>query len=154
MRHALILFALLLATGAGAEIAARSGWVVIPTAKDHATLLADLRAAVNANGLAVVTEAGPTAAASARGITIPENRVVGVFNNDFAVQILATSTAAMIEAPVRFYVTGNPDGTATLAWKTPGHVFAPYLDDGGDRLRALSEDLDTIFESIATEATR
>ena len=63
--------------------------------------------------MGVVTQAGPTQAAASRGITIPGNRVIGVFNNDFAVNILALSTAAMIEAPIRFYVTEGADGTAT-----------------------------------------
>jgi uncharacterized protein (DUF302 family) len=139
---------------ATADIAPRPGWVVAETGKDHASLLADLTEAVTANGMVVVTQAGPTAAALARGISIPENRVLGVFNNDFAVRVLATSTAAMIEAPIRFYVTENADGTATLSYKTPGHVLAPYLDEGGADLQALAADLDTVFAAIAADATR
>ena len=133
-------------------VAQRDGWVVTPTAKTHANLLKDLKAAVNANKMGVVTQAGPTGAARKRGITIPENRVIGVFNNDFAVKVLATSTAAMIEAPIRFYVTENDDGTATLSYKTPSFVFAPYLAEGGDTLADLAVQLDGIFEVIATQA--
>lgn len=148
------LIALLWATTLAAQsIAPRDGWVIIATDKPHATLLADLKTAVKANKMGVVTQAGPTGAAKNRGITIPENRVVGVFNNDFAVKILATSTAAMIEAPIRFYVTEEPDGTATLSYKTPSFVFAPYLDEGGAALGALAKDLDTRFASIAEAAT-
>jgi uncharacterized protein (DUF302 family) len=117
-------------------------------------LLADLLAAVSANQMGVVTQAGPTATARSRGIEIPENRVVGVFNNDFAVKILATSTAAMIEAPIRFYVTENEDGTATLSYKTPGFVFSPYLEEGGAALEDLARALDEKFATIAAEATR
>ena len=154
MRILLTLALCLAGLSATAEIAPRPGWVVAETAKDHASLLAALTAAVTANGMAVVTQAGPTAAALKRGISIPENRVVGVFNNDFAVRVLATSTAAMIEAPIRFYVTENADGTATLSYKTPGHVLAPYLDEGGADLQALAADLDTVFAAIAADATR
>jgi uncharacterized protein (DUF302 family) len=143
-----------LAQTISADIAPRPGWVVIPTSKDHGALLSDLKMAVKANGMGVVTQAGPTATAKKRGIVIPENRVVGVFNNNYAVKILATSTAAMIEAPVRFYITENSDGTATLSFKTPAHVFAPYLDEGGTELESLAGDLDRIFEAIALEATR
>ena len=60
----------------------------------------------------------------------------------------------MIEAPVRFYVTENTDETATLSYKTPGHVFAPYLTDGGAELEALADQLDVIFGEIAQDATR
>ncbi|MEM9577267.1 MAG: DUF302 domain-containing protein [Pseudomonadota bacterium] len=159
MRHFLISALLLSATPflsvlpAGADIAPRAGWVVIPTEKEHSVLLADLKAAVKSHGLSVVTQAGPTATARKRGITIPENRVVGVFNNDFAVKVLATSTTAMIEAPIRFYVTENADNSATLSYKTPGFVFAPYLDEGGDALAKLAQELDAIFASIAATAS-
>ncbi|WP_300059017.1 DUF302 domain-containing protein [uncultured Roseobacter sp.] len=145
--------AFLCATALHAQsIAPRDGWIVIGTDKPHAELLDDLKTAVKANKMGIVTQAGPTGAAKARGITIPENRIVGVFNNDFAVKVLATSTAAMIEAPIRFYVTEEPDGTATLSYKTPSFVFAPYLDEGGATLDALAKDLDTRFATIAEAA--
>ena len=78
--------------------------------------------------------------------------MIGVFNNDFAVRVLATSTAAMIEAPIRFYVTENADGTATLSYKLPSTVFAPYLDEGGADLAALAAELDRHFAAIAAQA--
>jgi len=134
------------------SITPREGWAVHDTGQDYATLLGSLKAAVKAEGMFVVTQAGPTGAAASRGITIPGNRVVGVYNNDFAVRALAASTAAMIEAPIRFYVTENPDGTASLSYKTPSAVFAPYLDEGGDELRAIGAELDTIFAAIAARA--
>lgn len=137
-----------------AEVAPRDGWQVIETEMTHAVLLERLLAAVAQEGLAVVTQAGPTAAARARGIEIPENRVVGVFNNDFAVRILGLSTAAMIEAPIRFYVTEDADGTATLSWKEPSMVFGPYADEGGAALSGIAKDLDTRFSAIATRATQ
>ncbi len=152
MRFVLVALALFTATFADAEMAQREGWSVLPTQKDHATLLADLKTAVKANSMGVVTQAGPTGVARSRGITIPENRVVGVFNNDFAVKVLATSTAAMIEAPLRFYVTENADGTATLSYKTPGFVFAPYVPEGGATLQDLAQELDEIFVQIASDA--
>ncbi|MBW4709396.1 DUF302 domain-containing protein [Roseobacter sp. YSTF-M11] len=146
--------AALLATASHAQsIAPREGWVVIATEKTHADLLGDLKKAIKAHKMGVVTQAGPTGAARNRGITIPENRVVGVFNNDFAVKVLATSTAAMIEAPIRFYVTEETDGTATLSYKTPGYVFAPYYGEGGETLETLAGQLDERFSAIATAAT-
>lgn len=136
------------------DLQPRDGWRVIGTAMTHETLLDRLVAAVPEAGMGVVTQAGPTGAARARGIDIPQNRVVGVFNNQFAVDILALSTAAMIEAPIRFYVTEDPDdGTATLSWKEPSFVFAPYADEGGPELVRLAEELDERFEAIAARAT-
>ena len=140
--------------GFGNGVPARKGWVVQETAKSYGALISALKSAAKANGMGVVTQAGPTKAAANRGITIPGNRVIGVFNNDFAVRVLATSTAAMIEAPIRFYITENADGTATLSYKTPSHVFAPYMAEGGDTLGLLAAELDARFAAIAGTASQ
>lgn len=134
------------------DLASREGWAVHPTVHEYATLVERVRDAIKAHGLAVVTQAGPTQAAKARGIEIPGNTVIGAFNNDFAVRILELSTAAMIEAPVRLYVTENADGTATLSYKLPSTVFAPYADEGGAALGEAATDLDSVFAGIAAAA--
>ena len=134
------------------SIAPRQGWAVHDTGQGYRELLDSLKAAIKAEGMYLVTQAGPTAAAARRGITIPGNRVLGVYRNDYAVRALATSTAAMIEAPIRFYVTENEDGTATLSYRTPSAVFAPYLDEGGAELSAIAAELDAIFAAIAAGA--
>lgn len=133
---------------------ARPGWVVLPSSKPFAALVADVKSAAKANKMGVVTQAGPTKAAKARGITIPGNRVIGLFNNQYAVRILALSEAAMIEAPIRVYVTENEDGLATLSYKTPSFVFEPYLDESDPDLGAAAAELDTIFLSIAEKAVQ
>lgn len=155
MRY-LLAFALMFPTLAIAEVAdmaPRTGWRVIDTALAPDVLIERLLVAVPAEGMGVVTQAGPTAAARGRGVSIPENRVIGVFNNVYAVRILNLSTAAMIEAPVRFYVTEDADGTATLSWKTPGFVFAPYVAEAGPELQAAASELDAKFDAIAGRAT-
>ena len=140
------------ATASADPLQPRDGWVVLPSEKTFDVLLEDLNSAVSANDMAVVTQAGPTGAAAQRGITIPNNRVVGVFNNVFAVRILDLSTAAMIEAPIRFYLTEDEAGATTLSYKTPSHVFAPYSDEGGADLTAAAAELDAIFLAIAEAA--
>ena len=149
------LLALLLSAGTSlAKMAPREGWSVRPTSKAYDRLVADVKAAVTRNGFGVVTEAGPTGAARARGVTIPGNRVIGVFNNVDAVRVLELSTAAMIEAPIRLYVTEDADGTATLSYKLPSTVFAPYMDEAGPELAAIATELDTAFVTIAEAAVR
>ncbi|WP_280542680.1 DUF302 domain-containing protein [Chromohalobacter sp. 11-W] len=133
-------------------------WHVIPTEQRYSALLEHLKSAVEANDMGIVTDVGPTQAAAQRGVEIPGNRVVGVFRNDFAVDILRLSVPAMIEAPIRFYVTENQDGTATLAWKRPSAIFAPYIARIDDPARAeslagIADKLDTIFTDIAEVAT-
>ena len=137
-----------------AEMAPRPGWSVTETSHSYDTLIERLRAAIRDEGFAVVTQAGPTQAAKRRGIDIPGNRVIGVFNNVFAVRTLELSTAAMIEAPIRFYVTENPDGTATLSYKLPSFVFAPYMDEAGPELAEIARELDVAFARIADAAMR
>lgn len=154
MRIPALLLALALALPAAASsIPPREGWEVRETPKDYAALLEATRAAIKAEGMILVTEAGPTEAAAGRGIEIPGNRVLGVFRNDYAVRAIRASVPAMIEAPIRLYVTENPDGTATLSWKRPSTVFAPYLDEGGADLRLLAAELDGVFAAIADRAT-
>ncbi|WP_181869960.1 hypothetical protein [Halomonas sp. DQ26W] len=55
----------------------------------------------------------------------------------------------MIEAPIRFCVTENEDDTATLAWKRPSHVLAPYVGEGGEALEEIGRELDAVFAAIA-----
>jgi uncharacterized protein (DUF302 family) len=147
--------AVLIATpllAAAGQIGDRPGWRVIETGLDHTTLRERLVAAVPEEGMGVVTQAGPTGMARERGVEIPENHVVGVFNNVYAVRILELSTAAMIEAPIRFYITEDDAGTITLSWKTPSHVFEPYFDEGGPELVTAAAELDEKFEAIAERA--
>ncbi|MEM6848663.1 MAG: DUF302 domain-containing protein [Pseudomonadota bacterium] len=131
----------------------RAGWTVIPTDKDYPTLLDDARAAIKANKMGLVTQAGPTEVAKQRGETIPGNMVLGVFRNDLAVTIIRAVPAAMIEPPVRFMVMEEPDGTASLSYIAPSAVFAPYADEGGDALAGAVATLDEIFAQIANDAT-
>ena len=148
------LLALCLALPAAAEMAPRDGWSVTPTSKSYPDLIDAVKAAAKANRMGVVTQAGPTGAARNRGVTIPGNRVIGLFNNLYAVDILNLSTAAMIEAPIRMYVTENADGTATLSYKEPSFVFAPYMDEAGPDLARLAGELDTIFAAISAQAAQ
>lgn len=149
-----LIAALLAALPAAAgSVAPREGWAVHETAQSYDDLLGNLKSAIKANKMFLVTQAGPTKAAAKRGIEIPGNRVIGVYRNDYAVRAIKLSVASMIEAPIRFYVTEDEDGSATLSYKTPTHVFAPYFAEGGAELEALAAELDGIFAAIASEAT-
>lgn len=132
----------------------REGWVVLNTAKPYAQLVEALEAAIKAEKMGLVTSASASEGAKAAGVTIAGNRVIGVFRNDFARRMLKASVAAGIEAPIRFYVTENADATATLSYKKPSLVFAPYLAEGGAALATLASELDEIFARIAEGATR
>ncbi|GAB4376874.1 MAG: hypothetical protein Kow00114_40860 [Kiloniellaceae bacterium] len=158
----LLSFALLLAalatapatfSAARAEMpAALDGWQVMITRHGYADLVARLEQAIADNKMGLVTRASATVGAKQMlDRTIPGNTVIGVYRPDFAVRMLEASTAAGIEAPIRFYVTENADGSATLSYKTPSSVFAPYTD-GGAALQELAAELDGIFAKIAADA--
>ncbi len=156
MLRLLVVIVLALTSVAGAwagTVKPREGWKVFETKLSFAALTERLDAAVKANKMAIVTTASASDGAKAQGFAIPGNRVAGVYRNDFARRMLQASVAAGIEAPIRFYVTENPDGTATLSYKTPTAVFSPYFAEGKD-LRTIAQELDTIFASIAEAATR
>ncbi|MBI3454134.1 MAG: DUF302 domain-containing protein [Rhodospirillales bacterium] len=113
-------------------------------------LVARLESAIAANKMGLVAQASASAGAASRGVKIPGNAVLMVFRNDFAVRMLAASVPAGIEAPIRYYVTENADGTATLSYRPPSVVFAPY---GSAKLDELARELDAIFDKIGRDAT-
>jgi uncharacterized protein (DUF302 family) len=136
------------------SMADREGWRVLRTGQTFDALVTQLEASVKANQMGLVTAASASAGAASQNITIPGNRVVGVYRNDFARRMLKASIAAGIEAPIRFYITENSDQTASLSYKLPSTVFAPYFDEGGEELRKLASELDEIFARIADQAAR
>lgn len=147
--------ALTLAVTAGAAWAENpapyAGTQIIATQHSYKDLIARLDAAVTANKMGLVTRASATVGAARKlKKTIPGNMVIGVYRPDFAVRMLEASVPAGIEAPLRFYITENADGTATLTYRKPTAVFAPYAVPALDE---MAKELDTIFAKIAADAT-
>lgn len=154
--HVLPLAAATVATLGGAAALADNatpypGTRVMTTPYPFEELHRRLEAAVEKNGVFVVTRASASAGAKRRGITIPGNLVLGVYRNDFAVRMLEASVPAGIEAPLRFYLTENAGGGATLTYRAPSAVFAPY---GSKELDSLARELDGIWEKIVADTLR
>ena len=126
------------------------GTNVIATSHDFKTLWSRLEKAVGDNKMGMVGRASASLGASRRGVEIAGNAVFGVYRNDFAVRMLKASLSAGIEAPLRFYLTENADGTASLTYRTPSAVFKPYASADLD---AMAKELDAIFAAIARQAT-
>jgi uncharacterized protein (DUF302 family) len=121
----------------------------IATRHKFDALLERVERAAERHGLGVVAIASASRGAAARGVRIPGNAVVMVFRNDLAVRLLAASVPAGIEAPLRLYVAENRDGTASLSYRAPSSLFAPYRNAEVDR---LALELDAILERIARDA--
>lgn len=119
------------------------------TSKSFSELQSDLEAAVTANEMFVVTRACASCGAAKRGVTIPGNMVIGVYRNDFAVRMLEASVPAGIEAPIRFYLTENEDGTASLSYRLPSAIFQGY---GSAELDSMAKELDSTWEKIVAGA--
>ncbi len=146
-----LLMMLAAAAAAADNPAPYPGTQVIETGHTYAELVSRLDEAVRANKMGLVTRASATVGAKKMlDKTIPGNMVVGVYRPDFAVRMLEASVPAGIEAPLRFYITEKTDGTATLTYRQPSAVFAPYEVPALD---AMATELDAIFEKIAAEAT-
>lgn len=148
-----ILAATLSVIAAQAEISERPGWAVLPSSHAYPALVDRVLAAAKTHKIGVVAQASATVGAKrVLDKTIAGNMVIGLYHPRFAVPMLEASIAAGIEAPIRVYLTENADGTATLSYKLPSHVFAPYMDDGGDKLKALAAELDALFAALAADA--
>ena len=106
--------------------------------KSFAELVTALNTAIKNNGMFAVTKASASAGAKRRGIDIAGNMVM-----------LAASVEAGMEAPLRFYITGHSDGSASLTYRTPTVIFAPY---GSADLDDMAGELDIIFAAIAAQA--
>ena len=145
------LVAILMAFGAAADNATPfPATHVIKTRHSYQAMVDKLPKAVAKNKMGVVARASATLGAKKIGVSIPGNMVVMVFHPKFAVRMLEASVPAGIEAPLRFYITENADGTTTLTYREPSSVFAPYENANLDK---MAKELDVIFARIAADAS-
>lgn len=136
---------------AGAQSAAPlPGTHTAASAYGFDALATRLEKAIEANKMGLVAQASASRGAAGRGVNIPGNLVLMVFRNDYAVRMLAASVPAGIEAPLRLYVTEDANGKASVTWREPSAVFAPY---GSAELNAMARELDPVFEKIVRDAT-
>lgn len=138
---------------ASAEIAARPGWVITPTPHKYLDLSQRVANAAKRHKIAVIAVASATVGVErALKEHIPGNMVIELYHPRFAKRTLAASIPAGIEAPIRMYITENPDQTATVSYKMPSFIFAPYMAEGGADLKALAAELDVLFDSLVKDA--
>ena len=139
------------ANNAGAQSAAPlAGTRAAASAYGFDALATRLEKAIEANKMGLVAQASASRAAAGRGVKIPGNLVLMVFRNDYAVRMLAASVPAGVEAPLRLYVTEDTNGKASVTWRAPSAVFAPYRNP---ELDAMARELDPVFEKIVRDAT-
>ncbi|MCW5700897.1 MAG: DUF302 domain-containing protein [Rhodospirillales bacterium] len=127
------------------------GTETVATGKPFKNYIEDLKVSIGANGMGIVANACADCGARKIGVTIPGNQVIMVFKPPYAVRMLKASVAAGIEAPIRLYVTEEADGAATLTYRRPSAVFAPY--EVAD-LDVMARELDAIFAKIVTDSLK
>lgn len=125
------------------------GTVTVKTKHGFEALLARLEKSIADHRMGLVAQASASQGAAARGVKIPGNAVLMVFRNDYAVRMLNASVPAGIEAPLRIYVTENADGTASITYRLPSAVFAPYRSPALDE---MARELDAVFRNIVRDA--
>lgn len=141
---------MLTAQGTGAQTGgAHTQSITIKTQHGFDTLVSRLESAIAAHKMGLVAQASASRGAASRGVKIPGNAVLMVFRNDYAVRMLKASVPAGIEAPLRIYVTEESNGTASLTYRMPSAVFAPY---GSADLDRMAKELDVVFRSIVGDA--
>ncbi|NQU62000.1 MAG: DUF302 domain-containing protein [Rhodospirillales bacterium] len=148
---ALVAISGLSTTPSSATAAPYSGTREIKTAYAYKALTGRLIKAIQKNRMGIVARASATIGAKSIGKTIPGNMVIMVFRPDFAVRMLKASVPAGIEAPLRFYVTENDDGKASLTYRMPTSTFAPY---GSPDLNRLAGEIDILFGNIVRDALK
>ncbi len=143
------LVAVSLLAGAADGAGPLRGTITIKTRLGFDALVGRVEKAVAANKMGLVAQASASRGAAARGVKIPGNAVLMVFRNDYAVRMLQASVPAGIEAPLRIYVTESPDGAASVTYREPSAVFAPY---GSPALDEMAKELDAVFRNIVRDA--
>ncbi len=125
------------------------GTVTAKSAFGFGDTVSRLEQSVESNKMGLIAKASASGGAAGRGVKIAGNTVLMVFRNDYAVRMLAASVPAGIEAPIRIYVTEEADGKASVTYRIPSAVFAPY---GNAQLDAMARELDPIFGKIVRDA--
>jgi len=127
------------------------GVETLRSAKPFNSVYEQLIKSIKASKVGLVAQACAHCGADSIGKKILGNRVVMVFNPKFAVRMLNANIAAGIEAPLRIYLTEQPDGSTMLSYSKPSNVFAPYKTPA---LGVMAKELDVILTRITTEAVR
>jgi uncharacterized protein (DUF302 family) len=127
------------------------GTQTIVTKKPFKTFVDDLVKAVGANKMGLVAQACADCGARNIGKNIAGNRVIMAFNPHFAVRMLNANVASGIEAPIRLYVMETADGAATLTYRAPSAIFAPYKTPALDE---MTKELDVIFKKIVADSLK
>ncbi len=103
-----------------------------------------LKAAIESQGLRLVSHINGQANAAKLGVTVPADQILEVFRPDFAIRVWKACKPAGIDIPLRIYVYEDERGVR-VACRLPTEVFSAW---GEPALSAIGVELDPMFRAI------
>ncbi len=111
--------------------------------RPHAQIVKALQAAIADAGLKLLYEIDVRAALANAGHRVLGARLMFYFHPDLVQRVLRTDWTAMVEAPLKFLVIEQPDGTTTVRWADPAVSFSRYghlaLAEFGHELSSIAD---------------
>jgi uncharacterized protein (DUF302 family) len=141
------MLALLLAAAAapGADV------IVRDSARDFATTVRQLEAAVVARGLTLFGTVDHADGAAKAGLELPPTKVLMIGNPKLGTPLMQAAPTAALELPQRIAVYQTAAGTVHVAYQAPAAIVHRH---GAKGQTAFVERASAALHALATEATR
>jgi len=117
----------------------------IKTGKPVDQVIAELKQAIEAQNMRLVTHINGQANAAKMGKTVAADQILEVFRPDFAIRVWQACKTAGMDIPLRIHVYEDAAGDVVVSYREASEIFAPY---GEASLLAIAEELDSIFNAI------
>ncbi len=141
----LVLVIGLFGCGPDADDTPDTGVRVIDSSLPPDIFRARLVAAVTDNGLQVLDGACGKCSITTIDVAADDTEIITVYAPDLTLRMMQAGAAAGSDAPLRFYLTRQPDGTSRLTYHLPSQALAVF---NAPDLKPVAEDLDRTFARI------
>ncbi len=111
----------------------------------HDVFRARLVSAIADNDLQILDGACGKCSIKTIDVAVENTEVITVYNAKLTLRMLQAGAAAGSDAPLRFYLTRLPDGTARLTYHLPSHALAVF---NAPDLMPVAKELDRVFADI------
>lgn len=116
----------------------------ITTRMDPEAAVATLKAAIDAQGLKLVSHINGQANAAKIGVEVPTDQILEVFHPSYAVRVWEACKPAGIDIPLRIHVSGDGE-ILRISTRSAREVFAPWANPD---LEAIGSELDPKLQAI------
>ena len=108
-------------------------------------VITQLKAAIDAENMRLVTHIDGQANAKRMGKTVAADQILEVFRPDYAIRVWGACKPAGMDIPLRIHVYEDSDGGVVVSYREAREVFAPYQSEA---LQPIADELDGIFSKI------